>query len=256
MRAFLAATVLIGAFGLTSTKAAQPDEKQKDDTKKPLTKIEVLDRRIAYATFNTVRFGIALWDQKNYEGCYRLYQGFLVGIVHSLDHRPKLVEKVIEHLRLAEPLDPVKGALELRKALDEIQRETSAGPEVVAKPLWDRLGGEKAVRAIVKDALVEMRNDKDLDFTRDGKYPPLKDEDFAAIEQGLVELLSENTGGPLKYMGPRVTMLVIGTKITEKEFTAINLHFFKAIAKQDLPKAEADALIAILARYKDVIVDK
>jgi truncated hemoglobin YjbI len=261
MRAFLAAAVLVGAFGLSAfADENQPDDKKPVEKKKDPVKPNDQDWRISYVTWSTVQFGVKLWDDQNYEGCFRLYQGYLVGVVEALEHRPNLAGRVREAMQATATLDAVNGAMELRKVLDTIQLETSGRPSAalnVKKTLWDRLGGEKGARTIVKDFLGEVRKDPKIDLTRGGTYK-FDDKDFEAIEQGLVELLSMNSGGPkdLVYNGPRITMLVIGTKITDAEFSALYINLYKATIKNNVSDDDRRDLMEILSNYKSTIVGK
>lgn len=255
MRAFLTSMLFLGAFGLTAiADDKKPDDKKKDE--KPSPEQAKRDLILAKRTFDTVAYGVFLWEKKeNYVGCYHLYEGYLYGIMPLLEQRPLLARYVEDQLALASKLKPEEGAFELRKALDMVQLELSGKKVLVEKkPLWDGLGGEKGVRALVKDFVAEVRKDKAFDLTRTGYK--FDDKIYEEIEQGLVEIVSEKAGGPLKYTGPRITMLVIGTKITEEEYTALYTSLYKVLIKKDVPKKETEELLGLLASYKSVIVGK
>src|SRR5207247_3415391 len=67
--------------------------------------------------------------------------------------------------------------------------------DIVESPLWDRLGGEKAVRAVVHDFVIAAATDPKVNFFRDGKFK-FTGKDVENLEQLLVELISATTGGP------------------------------------------------------------
>src|SRR5207249_3454303 len=113
---------------------------------------------------------------------------------------------------------PTEGAFELRAALDEIQNEIAPSPKKAA--LWTRLGGEENVKKIVDDFVATVIEDKKANFLRDGKVK-LDAKGVAHLKQMFVELISVNTGGPLKYTGnPDMKKIHAGMKITDSEFDA------------------------------------
>src|SRR5205823_3339376 len=86
-----------------------------------------------------------------------------------------------------------------------------------AKSLWDRLGGEPAVKAVVHDFVGRAATDPKVDFFRGGKYT-LDAAGVANLEKLLVEFISSATGGPLKYTGRPMKPLHKGMGITEAQF--------------------------------------
>ena len=187
----------------------------------PIDRVEV-DRRAARVAYETALLGTKLWEASDYEGCFRLYQGCLIALLPMLDHRPDLVVLVRDRLDKAAPLDSIKGAFVLREAVDAIQKETA--PSLVPhKPLWDRLGGEKAVRTIVHDAVAAAAADPKVDFTRGGKYK-LDNDGMDRLERRIVEWVSQETGGPLKYTGKDMKTAHAGMMITNEQFFAFSKH--------------------------------
>ncbi|HJZ55041.1 MAG TPA: hypothetical protein VKE74_08780, partial [Gemmataceae bacterium] len=133
MRLALAVVVLAGSGWLASAQADEP---------KLLNRTE-MDRRAGKVALDTVSMGVDLFNRGNHEGCYRLYQGALLAILPNLDHRPKLAGLVKEKLDRAKAMRPAEGAFVLREAIDAVLAESGG----LGRPLWERLGGEKAVRA-------------------------------------------------------------------------------------------------------------
>jgi hemoglobin len=129
-------------------------------------------------------------------------------------------------------------------------------PKVKPKetPLWDRLGGEKSVRAVVHDFVITAATNPKVNFLRDGKVQ-IDEKGVEKLEQLLVELISATTGGPLKYTGRSMKESHKGMAITEDEFNAIAGDLIATLKKFKVPQKEIDELIAIVATTKDDIVE-
>src|SRR5262249_9726044 len=148
-----------------------------------------------------------------------------------LDHRPDL-QKVIDA-----KIQKAKGqaragerAFTLREAIDECYAVIGKDLGLVAKKsLWDRLGGEPAVRAVVKDVITAAAADPKVNFDRDGKYKVK--EGIKDLEQKLVELVSSVSGGPLKYTGKDLKEAHKGMGITDAEFNALAGHLAAVLKK-------------------------
>ncbi|MFO0847885.1 MAG: group 1 truncated hemoglobin [Gemmataceae bacterium] len=125
--------------------------------------------------------------------------------------------------------------------------------EVKKKPLWDRLGGEPAVRAVVVEFLTTAAKDPKANIDRNGNYPLTK-ERAERVTQLVVEQVSSVTGGPLKYTGRDMKNSHAGMKITEDEFNAAAGHLVAALKKFNVPQADIDELVGIVAPLaKDIV---
>src|SRR5207248_8775649 len=90
------------------------------------------------------------------------------------------------------------------------------------RSLWDRLGGQLPVKAVVHEMVATAASDPKVNFTR-GK--PLPDADaIAKLEDKLVEFISSATGGPLKYTGRDMVTVHTGMNITNEEFDELAGH--------------------------------
>jgi truncated hemoglobin YjbI len=142
---------------------------------------------------------------------------------------------------------------------DIVEREASPTPTPTPtgeKPLWDRLGGEAAVKAVVHDFVVLATADPKVDFFRGGKYT-LDAEGVANLERLLVELISAVSGGPLKYEGRDMKSLHEGMGITGAQFDAMAADLVSVLNRYQVPKKEADELVTIIASTrKDIIEEK
>jgi hemoglobin len=166
-----------------------------------------------------------------------------------LDHRPALAATVGEKLAKAKAMTATGGAVVLREALDAVM-----GQAKPSKPLWERLGGEKAVRDIVREAGTAAATDPKLNFTRNGTFK-LDEKGVARMEQLLVEFVSEKTGGPLKYTGRDLAATHKGMKITDDEFNVLMGHVTATLKKHKVAQPEIDELVAIIAATKKDIVE-
>jgi hemoglobin len=223
---------------------------------KPPTPLSLseLDKRIANLVYETVKEGVALWEAGKAEECHRLYQGSLMVLGGMLDHRPTTMRAVQDALAVAKKQKATEAAFTLRAALDGTQNDVT-GKKPAKKALWDRLGGEEAVRAVVKDFVLAAAPDPKVNFFRDGKYK-LDAAGVAKLQQLLVELISATTGGPLKYTGRGMKESHKGMKITEAEFGALAGHLVATLKKYKVPQAEIDELVGIVAGTKGDIVEK
>jgi hemoglobin len=217
-----------------------------------------LDRRIVQAVTETVGVGADLYNGGNPEGCYRLYQGSLKMLVPLLDHRPALKGLVEEKLRKAESLRrPADRAFALREALDEVYtvlRKDTAQASRPAKSLWDRLGGETAVRAVVHDFVLAVAPDPKVNITRSGKFM-LDDKKVAQLEQRVVEYISSISGGPLKYTGRDMKTAHRDMAITDAEFDAAAGHLVRVLQKYQVPQKEIAELVSLVATTRKDIVE-
>lgn len=118
------------------------------------------------------------------------------------------------------------------------------------KPLYDRLGGVDAIKAVVKD-FVEERVAKDARINA-----RFANADIPHLEQMLTDQICSATGGPCKYTGKNMKEAHAGMGITEAEFGALVEDLKASLAKFNVPQKEQDDLIGALAKMHDDIVEK
>ncbi len=208
-----------------------------------------LDTRIDKALFQAINSGVPLYNQGDPAGCYRLYQGTLVGVWPFLAHRPELQESVKAALASAETLPSYpQRAFKLRETLDDVRAK------VTTKPLWTRLGGEPAVKLVVHDFVLKAASDPKVNFFRDGKYK-VDAAGVAHLEELLVQLVSAVSGGPLKYTGRDMKSSHAGMGITDAEFGAIAADLIEVLHTYKVPEKEINELVGIIATTKKDIVE-
>ena len=127
---------------------------------------------------------------------------------------------------------------------------TTTTQEGSAKPLYDRLGGVDAIKAVVKD-FVEERVAKDARINA-----RFANTDIPKLEQMLTDQICSATGGPCKYTGKNMKEAHAGMGVTEAEFGALVEDLKASLAKFNVPQAEQDELIGALATMHDDIVEK
>jgi hemoglobin len=242
-RATLTAILVVAAAGMTAAGADEPTQGEKLQA----------DRKAARAAHKAAADGTILYNTGDHDGCYRVYRDTLVALGPTLAHRPKLAARVKEHLERAATMRPTKGAFVLREALDLVVDVTAPS---LARSLWERLGGEKAVREIVRESSAAAVADPKLNATRDGQFK-FDEKTAAHMEQMLVEFISEKSGGPLRYTGKDLKGVHKDMKITDDEFDAMTGHLAATLTKRKVPRKEMDELIAIItATRRDVVEEK
>lgn len=134
----------------------------------------------------------------------------------------------------------------------------SSATATVSKPLWDRLGGEPAVTAVVDDFVGRAAGDTKVNFFRKNVagYPEWKPsgEQVATLKRRLVEFISVASGGPLKYSGKDMKTSHAGMKVSKAEFDAIAADLSASLDKFKVPAKEKGELMAAVAgTAKDII---
>ncbi len=206
--------------------------------------------KISKIVYDTVSLGSELYNQGQQESCYRLYQGALMAVVPMLDAKPDLQKQAMMKWEAARKLNSLSDrAFALRAILDMVRDDLKT-----TKPLWDRLGGEPAVKAVIHDFVAAAAPDPKVNFLRNGMFK-LDAAGVEVLERKLVELVSAVTGGPLKYTGRDMKSAHAGMKITDAEFDALAGHLVATLKKYKVPDAELNELVGIVASTRKDIVE-
>jgi hemoglobin len=141
---------------------------------------------------------------------------------------------------------------------DKDMKSGSSAMDKSGKPLWDRLGGEPAVRAVVDDFVGRAVKDDKVNFFRKGKPNEWKpnDQQVATFKQRLVEFISMASGGPLKYKGRDMATAHTGMQITSAEFDALAADLAASLDHFKVPAKEKNELLTAVAGTKGQIVGK
>lgn len=115
------------------------------------------------------------------------------------------------------------------------------------KTLYERLGGQPAVTAVVDD------------FVANVAANPAINRRFAAadipkLKRLLVEQVCEASGGPCKYSGRSMKESHKGMDITPAEFNAMGGDMVKTLDKFKVPEREKNEVMALLGSMnKDIV---
>jgi truncated hemoglobin YjbI len=137
-----------------------------------------------------------------------------------------------------------------------------AAPRVVAKPatksLYDRLGGQKAITAVIDDFVSRAATDEKVNFFRKGTDREWKpsDKEVAMLKTHLVNLVGMLTGGPQKYTGRDMKSSHAGMKITDAEFDALAGDLKASLDHFKVPMTEQQELLTIVGSTRGDIVEK
>ncbi len=113
--------------------------------------------------------------------------------------------------------------------------------------LYDRLGGDAGVTAIVDNLLQKMAQDKPI-------ARHFRDTDISLFRQGLIDKLCVVSDGPCEYTGDTMRNSHKGFNISGAEFDALVQHLIHAMQEEDIPIAARNALLGRLApMYSDVV---
>lgn len=127
-----------------------------------------------------------------------------------------------------------------------------AAKKAAEKSLYERLGGEAAITAVVDDFVGRAAGDPKVNFFRDGKFKNL---DVAHLKKMLVEFIGSATGGPQKYTGRDMKTTHKGMKITDAEFDAIAADLAASLDKFNVPEKEKNELLTIVGSTRKDIVE-
>ena len=129
----------------------------------------------------------------------------------------------------------------------------AAGTGATDKSLFERLGKEAAIKAVVNDFVNTAAGDAKVNFLRDGKFKGIN---VDHLKTQLTAFLVEATGGPKAYHGRDMKSAHTGMKITPAEFNALAGDLKATLAKFKVPEKETNELMALAASTSKDIVGK
>jgi hemoglobin len=127
------------------------------------------------------------------------------------------------------------------------------------RTLYDRIGGESAIRAVINDFAARAAADEKVNFARKGvpghewQATP---ENVQKVKERLVQFVCVATGGPQKYEGQDMGTVHKGMQITGSEFDAIAADLKQSLDAVKVPPREQKELLDIVASTRGVIVEK
>ena len=122
--------------------------------------------------------------------------------------------------------------------------------------LYDRLGGEPAIAAVVDTFVALAAADPALNFTRQGTPNEWEatPESVELLKTRLVQFVGQATGGPQVYEGRDMATVHTGMEITNEEFDMLAGHLGAALDAYDVPEEEKQELFAIVETTRSAIV--
>ena len=128
------------------------------------------------------------------------------------------------------------------------------GQAMKEKSLYDRLGGKKAITAVVDEFVGRVAADTRInaffaDTAADAKR-------LASFKGKLVDQICEASGGPCKYRGKDMKSAHMSMGISGGDFNALVEDLVAALDTFKVPPHEKDQLLGALAPMKTDIVEK
>ena len=117
------------------------------------------------------------------------------------------------------------------------------------KPLYDRLGGQPAITAVVDDFIGNVAGDSRINKR-------FATADIPRLKTMLVNQICEASGGPCKYTGASMKDAHKGMKITDAEFSALVEDLVKSLDKFKVPAQEKGELLSALGGMKADVVNQ
>jgi hemoglobin len=115
------------------------------------------------------------------------------------------------------------------------------------KPLYQRLGGEPAIRAVVTDII-------ELHYTEPLTAPLFVGVDRKKLVDHVVHWLCHAAGGAEKYTGRDMVSAHSHLKMTDVHFMAAGDQIVRCLKKYNVPEPEIqEVMCAIIAHHDDVI---
>jgi hemoglobin len=122
------------------------------------------------------------------------------------------------------------------------------------KSLYDRLGGKKAITAVVDEFVNNCAGDNRINkFFADTAKDPKR---LAKFKGNLVSQICQASGGPCKYTGKTMKAAHKGMGISSDDFGALVEDLVKALDKFNVGATEKNELLGALGPMKGDIVEK
>jgi hemoglobin len=117
------------------------------------------------------------------------------------------------------------------------------------RSLYDRLGGQTAIVAVVDDFVANVAADRRINrfFAK---------ANIGRLKARLVEQICQGTGGPCTYTGGDMRSVHAGMGIQTKHFNALVEDLGRSLNKFKVPAREQRELVAILGPMKRDIVTR
>jgi hemoglobin len=115
------------------------------------------------------------------------------------------------------------------------------------KELYDRLGGQAAIVAVIDDFIGRVAADKRINLR-------FFNTDIPRLKSLLVEFVCMATGGPCKYSGVDMETSHAGMELVDEEFTALVEDLTATLDKLKVPAKEKGEVLGALGPLQPIIV--
>lgn len=132
-------------------------------------------------------------------------------------------------------------------AVDTAAQDSSMGA-MMEKSLYDRLGGEAAISAVIDDFVGRVAADERIN-------KKFAKSNIERVRFHLKQQVCAATGGPCKYTGLDMKTSHMNMAVTEGEFNALVEDLVATLDHFKVPEKEKGELLAILGPLKDQIVE-
>jgi hemoglobin len=125
------------------------------------------------------------------------------------------------------------------------------------KTLYDRMGGEATIVAVVDDLIRRAMADPNVNFTRQGTTRPWQatPENLALLKKRLIQFLGTATGGPQRYEGEDLRTAHRGMRIMVPQFRAFAKDLAASLDAAGVKEKERKELLEIVESARGAIVE-
>jgi hemoglobin len=116
-----------------------------------------------------------------------------------------------------------------------------------SRSLFERLGGQEGIEAVVDALLVNIGAD-----TRIKQY--FNNLDQVRFKTNNVAFLCEKTGGPCSYTGGEIKRVHKSLQVTSEDFDAVMEDIGKTLDEKGVAEADKKELMELMASYKGDVV--
>ncbi|RKD88662.1 group I truncated hemoglobin [Halopiger aswanensis] len=117
----------------------------------------------------------------------------------------------------------------------------------MSETLYERLGGEDAITAVVDEFYDRVMADEQVADYFD-------DVDMQKQRAHQAQFISSVTGGPVEYSGGEMKAVHADMGITPSDFQAIATHLNEALVEFDVNEDDREAVLEEIASYQEAIV--
>jgi hemoglobin len=117
----------------------------------------------------------------------------------------------------------------------------------VQKSLYERLGGNPAITAVVDQFVANVADDKRINER-------FATTDIPRLKKHLIDQICRASGGPCTYTGRDMKTTHTGMRITTGDFNALVEDLVKALNTYQVPRQEKNELLNLLGPMKKDIV--